>query len=315
MLDLDLIRIDGGTQSRVQLNEETVSEYRDAYLAGAEFPPVVVFYDGTDRWLADGFHRYFGAKNAGRTTIHENITPGSRRDAVLYSLGCNANHGLKRTNADKRKAVELMLADDEWAAWSDNKIAQACGVSDKTVAAVRSSHFGNSEVTLAERTYTTKHGTTAVMQTGNIGKTAAPAPAPTPLPAAPAAATPAPTDDQEQAPAATPSAPAPTSAAPAPATDSEVEKLRADVARLTSENDELSARLAETASDLAGLAEDNEGMSRVFEADDKVVAALAEATRYRELNRVLNERVNGLLNEKNEAIRAAKSWKRKAEGK
>ena len=309
MIDLDLIRIDGGTQSRVELNEETVAEYRDAYLAGAEFPPVIVFFDGTDRWLADGFHRYFGAKAAGRTTIYENIASGSRRDAVLHSLKANAKHGLKRTNADKRKAVELMLADDEWAAWSDRKIAEACGVSDKTVASVRTSHCGNSEVRnekATERTYTTKHGTTAVMKTSNIGK--APASASAPLPAAPEPAAPAPTDDREQAPAAAPSAPAPT-------TDGEVENLRAEVVRLTSENEELSARLAETATDLAGLVEDNEVMARVFEADDKVVAALAEAKRHRELNRLLNERVNGLLNEKNEAIRAAKSWKRRAEGK
>lgn len=83
MLDLDLIRIDGGTQSRVELNQETVAEYCEAYKAGANMPPVIVFYDGTDRWLADGFHRYFGAKAAGLTQIYENITPGTLRDAVL----------------------------------------------------------------------------------------------------------------------------------------------------------------------------------------------------------------------------------------
>lgn len=58
---------------------------------------------------------------------------------------------------------------------------------------------------------------------------------------------------------------------------------------------------------------DNESMARVFEADDKVKAALAEAKRYRELNRILEERIAGLMNEKNAAIRSAKSWQRKAE--
>jgi hypothetical protein len=52
--------------------------------------------------------------------------------------------------------------------WSDNKIAKHCGVSDKTVASVRESHFGNSEVTPSERTYTTKHGTAAVMRTSRM---------------------------------------------------------------------------------------------------------------------------------------------------
>lgn len=73
MLDLDLIRIDGGTQSRVELNQETVAEYCEAYKAGANMPPVIVFYDGTDRWLADGFHRYLvrrprGSRRSTRTS-------------------------------------------------------------------------------------------------------------------------------------------------------------------------------------------------------------------------------------------------------
>ena len=176
MLDLDLIRIDGGTQIRAELNQDTVDAYADAYLAGAAFPPVTVFFDGKDRWLADGFHRYFAAKKAGKTTIYESITPGTKRDAILFSLGANGTHGLNRTNADKRNAVTTMLDDPEWAAWSDNAIAKACHVSNKTVAAWRPS-LGNSQVTTpAERTYTTKHGTTATMQTGGIGKVAAPIP-------------------------------------------------------------------------------------------------------------------------------------------
>lgn len=137
MLELELIRIDGGTQSRVELSQETVAEYAEAYKAGAKFPPVVVFYDGTHRWLADGFHRYFGAKAAGLSQIYESVTPGTLRDAILYSLRANAEHGLNRTNADKRKAVTTMLADPEWSAWSDRKIAEAVGVSVPFVGSIR----------------------------------------------------------------------------------------------------------------------------------------------------------------------------------
>lgn len=137
MLDLALIRIDGGTQARVELDQNTVTEYAEAYKTGAEFPPVTVFFDGTDRWLADGFHRYFGAKSAGKTQIYETIVPGTLRDAVLFSLKANATHGLKRSNADKRKAVETLLRDQEWAEWSDRKIAELTGVSITFVGAIR----------------------------------------------------------------------------------------------------------------------------------------------------------------------------------
>lgn len=137
MLDLHLIRTDGGTQSRVKLNDEVVAEYAEAYKAGAMFPAVTIFYDGSDRWLADGFHRFFGAKSAGKKSILENIIPGTLRDAKLFSFGANGAHGQRTTTADKRKAVEAMLADAEWVTWSDRKIAEACGVSHSFVAAIR----------------------------------------------------------------------------------------------------------------------------------------------------------------------------------
>ncbi len=71
-------------------------------------------------------------------------------------------------------------------------------------------------------------------------------------------------------------------------------------------DEEIRAAEKEEAEELASL-------RRIGDSDDRIAAALAEAKRYRELNRVLESRVNGLLNEKNEAIRAAKSWQRKFE--
>lgn len=54
-------------------------------------------------------------------------------------------------------------------------------------------------------------------------------------------------------------------------------------------------------------------LRKIAEGDDKLKAALAEVTRLQALNRVLTERLNSMQNEKNAAIRAAKSWQRKAE--
>jgi len=181
-INIKTIRIDGGTQSRVEINNEIVTEYSDAIKAGAEFPAVVVFNDGADNWLADGFHRFHAHNQAGKTSIFADVRPGTARDAVLYSLGANGTHGLNRTNADKRKAVVTMLNDAEWVKWSDSAIAKSCSVSGAYVGQVRSSLTINvSSEKPAERTFTTKHGTVATMQTANIGKAKTPEnkPAPT----------------------------------------------------------------------------------------------------------------------------------------
>jgi hypothetical protein len=128
------VKIDGDTQSRVKISTDTVSAYVDDL---DKLPPADLFFDGADYWLADGFHRYHAASKAGRTSIDANVHTGDRRDAVLFSVGANATHGLRRTNADKRKAVMTLLGDDEWSRWSDRKIADKCGVSHTFVSATR----------------------------------------------------------------------------------------------------------------------------------------------------------------------------------
>lgn len=166
------IRIDGGTQARAELNEAAVAEYVEALAEGATFPPVVVFFDGSAYWLADGFHRFHAHRKAQAREIAADVRDGTKRDAILHSVGANANHGLRRSNADKRRAVETLLADAEWSKWSDREIARQCAVSPDTVGRIRRE---NEPVTVrsdSERTYTTKHGTTAQMDTSNIGKAA-----------------------------------------------------------------------------------------------------------------------------------------------
>ena len=116
-LSLTKIKIDGGTQSRAKIDQDVVAEYADSMLNGAQFPPIIVFHDGAEYWLADGFHRYFAAKRANIPNLKCNIQEGTQRDAILFSFGANHDHGLRRTVADKRKAVVAMLSDIEWQEW------------------------------------------------------------------------------------------------------------------------------------------------------------------------------------------------------
>lgn len=128
-LHLDKIRIDGETQSRVKLNQGAVSEYAEALQDGAKMPPIDVFHDGSDYWLGDGFHRYHAHRTAGIGTIPVNVHTGTARDARLHAIGANATHGLQRTAADKRRAVEMLLDDEEWSSKSDRQIAEKAKVS------------------------------------------------------------------------------------------------------------------------------------------------------------------------------------------
>jgi hypothetical protein len=102
-----------------------------------DLPPLEVFYDGVDYWLADGFHRVAALTQAGRDMHVAHVHQGTQRQAVLYACGANAEHGLPRTAADARRAVERVLSDEEWRSRSDRWIADMCRVSPTTVGRVR----------------------------------------------------------------------------------------------------------------------------------------------------------------------------------
>ncbi len=175
---LSALNIDGGTQPREVIDTRLAEEYALAMGTGAAFPPVVVFFDGSTYWLADGFHRHYAHKVLGRETIECDVRQGTQRDAILFSVGANATHGLRRTNEDKRRAVMTPLKDPEWSGWSDREIARQCAVSQPFVGKLRpppltdnviSEKTPPAGVPASERTYTTKHGTVATMKTAAIG--------------------------------------------------------------------------------------------------------------------------------------------------
>jgi hypothetical protein len=246
------LRLDGGTQSRAAMDVAAITEYTEAIRQGVTLPPLVTYFDGVYFWLADGYHRYHAYRAAGVDEVPAEVRTGSQRDAVLYSVGANAAHGLRRTNDDKRRAVKTLLSDAEWAAWSDNQIAKACGVSNHLVADVKVSFtLASPSDAPPDRTYTTKHGTTASMKTANIGKAKSEAPSNL-------AEQPAPETWVAQAP-------------PQSASD-ELATLREENAALREELDSLKASFDDTLAD-------NQMMGKVFDADDRMAAAIDEIKR------------------------------------
>jgi hypothetical protein len=92
------IRVDGGTQIRVETDITQAEGYAEDMAAGAVVPAAVVFFDGAEYWLADGFHRMRTHERAWR----EEIAADALRDAILLAVGANAAHGIRRSNRDKR---------------------------------------------------------------------------------------------------------------------------------------------------------------------------------------------------------------------
>lgn len=168
------IRVDGGTQMRARLNQETVAEYAAAMQeidGWGKFPAVEVYHDGSTYWLADGFHRVAAAVQAGVEAVPAKIHAGDQRKAILHAAGANADHGLRRTNADKRRAVETLLRDEEWRNMTDVDIARACRVDSKTVGNIRRELTSTLEIPMSTVRKTADGRT---MNVGNIGRKAEP---------------------------------------------------------------------------------------------------------------------------------------------
>lgn len=173
-LELKKITRDERCQPRVQTSIDVVDRYAAAMKDGAKFPSVVVFDDGENKWLADGWHRVAAWERNGEKAIPCEVKSGDLRKAILYAVGINAQHGFPRSNADKRRAVEILLRDPEWAKWNAVKIAKTCGVSDMFVGKLRNLSSNGLKIDATdEKRLVTRNGKTFSIQTKAIGATGA----------------------------------------------------------------------------------------------------------------------------------------------
>ena len=135
LLKLTDIRCDSGTQCRSGVSEETVSDYAERMQSGDSFPPVVLFFDGNQYHMADGFHRYLAASRNGSDELPAVLHQGTAQDALWYGLGSNRVNGLRLSPGDKRRAVELAL--DRFPTKSQQEIADHVGCSQKYVSQMK----------------------------------------------------------------------------------------------------------------------------------------------------------------------------------
>lgn len=140
---IEQVTVDKGLQARVNLNNDAIGDYKDVIFSGGTLPPVELIKDGDTYYLWDGFHRHAAYQRLGIMTIPVNIRKGTRQDAILASVGANQTHGIRRTNADKRRAVDMVfnLMDSVKENWTDQRIAELTGVSAMFVGNVRKEKY------------------------------------------------------------------------------------------------------------------------------------------------------------------------------
>lgn len=120
------------------ITDTVVDEYAEDMRRGERFPPIIIFDDGEHNWLADGYHRYYAARKAEIDEISAEFRTGTKVDALKYALSANTTHGLRRSQADRRRAV--LIAIKQFGDLSNREIGRIVNVDDKTVAKYRQRH-------------------------------------------------------------------------------------------------------------------------------------------------------------------------------
>ena len=159
VLKIKEIRLDGQTQCRKSIDPKWVRDYAENIKEGYKYPNPVVFFDGKVYWLADGFHRLSAHKSNGATEIEVDVKEGTVREARLYAIRENNRHGKNMSADEKRNNIIMMLKDEEWGKWSDERIAKEVTTSRISVFRMRKKLQSEGKIAPKKSTsYVTKDG-------------------------------------------------------------------------------------------------------------------------------------------------------------
>jgi hypothetical protein len=123
--------------ARSRMDPQVIKDYEGLISEGVEMPPIKVVSIQNQLYVVDGFHRVYAYRNQGRDRIEADVVDGNDRLALELAVSANQAHGLRRSNQDKTKAVEMVLDDLELMCESDRFIAKLCGVSPPFVGDIR----------------------------------------------------------------------------------------------------------------------------------------------------------------------------------
>jgi len=119
--------------------EDVDLAYARSLMAIRELPPILVCRR-TMR-VIDGMHRLTAVTLAGRTRIDVHYFEGDEEEAFVAAVQANLHHGRRLNQQERSAAACRILA--AYPQWSNRAIAQAAGLSTKTVAAIRGRSSGD----------------------------------------------------------------------------------------------------------------------------------------------------------------------------
>ena len=162
---IDISKIDASsrTQLRCRISEDTVDLYAEDLRNGINYPPVVLFPEDDTYYVGDGYHRIEAAKAANRSVVEAKMRPGGLKAALEYAAGANDKHGLRRTQNDKRKAIQVLLKDPEYCKKSDREIAKIVNVVHGTVGSVREELESSGQISQMKKREVFRKGETYLM--------------------------------------------------------------------------------------------------------------------------------------------------------
>jgi transposase-like protein len=168
-LDRKLLRKDGETQPREKLDRKHIEDLVRDWRKGARFEPALAYYDGQYYWLIDGYHRNAALEELNESKILIEIRYGTLEDAKWHSYSVNQHKALKRSNADKQRAIIGALKHFYGANRSNVQIAEHCGVDEGTVRAWRKKLENNGEIEPNHERTVIRQGKTYSQKTTHIG--------------------------------------------------------------------------------------------------------------------------------------------------
>lgn len=155
-LELSSITLDEEIQPRSKITHRVVQEYKRAMSAGDVFPPVIVFYNGLEHWLADGFHRFDARVMMGESEILADVWQGNRHDALLYGVEANIGNDFELSEVDITRNVIKLIGHPNLQKWTDEEIATHCGTDPFQVNRLREQRLTDLFKSLVELKHTTQ---------------------------------------------------------------------------------------------------------------------------------------------------------------